>query len=685
MRPTHLPKNLRAGGLALAALVLVGAGAIVMFDGGSEQAPRVEPASARRGTVTAAVSAAGSTVDDGTRDLAFGGSGTVTRVYVKAGDRVGKGDVLARIGSAPARERHDAAKAQLAAAEEALETAESTPEGTGTTEVGQQTGAQDGSRTANQVPDQATDRTADQAGADRSGADRTGADGTGDRTGDQTDRADRADRAGEQTDPDRPGSAARTGCEPTATRPPGAGATPTPAPAGTDTPTRTPEPARTLSPPSTSTPTGSTRVLSPAPAPAPIGSARTLPTSPASQVSPASASAGSARTVQVVPAGGIVPAGYRFAAAPVLSPAPTSTPVPARSQASLTATPAPTATPAAVRADDGSPQPAPTVTVTVTATATVTVTARPHGGEPPATADPGPTRPPSGPSIGPSEHPGPTGGPTGTARPTATAEPTGTTCPTPKPSASAGTDKGTSPNRNTGQNTQRVPQQDGGAGRGALTVEQAEDRVKQARAELTDASEELAGVRIVAPADGTVMSVAGAVGDSAGTGTFLTLGNLDELQVEALFTESDIGSLKPGQRAAITLATRRGERYTGTVTGIDPTATTSDRLVRYGVTIAFDEPPANLLVGQTASVTVTVAESAETLYVPVQAVRTRDGVSRVTVQGGAERVVETGVRGDQYVEITSGLSENDRVVLPGGATGGEFPDSSWPEPGTGTP
>jgi RND family efflux transporter MFP subunit len=216
-------------------------------------------------------------------------------------------------------------------------------------------------------------------------------------------------------------------------------------------------------------------------------------------------------------------------------------------------------------------------------------------------------------------------------------------------------------------------------------VEQAEARVKQAQAELTDATKELAGVRIVAPADGTVMSVAGAVGDSAGTGAFLTLGNLDGLQVEALFTESDIGSLKPGQQAAITLATRQGEKYTGTVTGIAPTATTGDRLVRYGVTIAFDEPPANLLVGQTASVTVIVAESAEALYVPAQAVRVRDGVSRVTVQGGAERVVETGVRGDRYVEITSGLSENDRVVLPGGAAGGEFPDSSWPEPGTGAP
>ncbi|MFC7647193.1 hypothetical protein ACFQX6_46725 [Streptosporangium lutulentum] len=114
------------------------------------------------------------------------------------------------------------------------------------------------------------------------------------------------------------------------------------------------------------------------------------------------------------------------------------------------------------------------------------------------------------------------------------------------------------------------------------------------------------------------------------------------------------------------------------MTHISPTATDTNQLVRYGVTLAFDKAPSNLMVSQTATATVTVAESEGTLYVPARAVRTKDGKSLVTIQGGGERVVETGVRSDQYVEITSGLTENDRVVLPGGAATGEFPDSSWP-------
>lgn len=142
MRPTQLPKNVRVGGLALVALLLVGGGVIVALDDDAAGEPRVELAAARRGTVVAAVSAAGSTVDGGARQLGFGGSGTVTKVYVKAGDKVDKGDVLARIGSAPARERYSAAKAQLAAAEEALDTANSAASGTANSTATAQPGGQ---------------------------------------------------------------------------------------------------------------------------------------------------------------------------------------------------------------------------------------------------------------------------------------------------------------------------------------------------------------------------------------------------------------------------------------------------------------------------------------------------------------------------------------------------------------
>lgn len=225
----------------------------------------------------------------------------------------------------------------------------------------------------------------------------------------------------------------------------------------------------------------------------------------------------------------------------------------------------------------------------------------------------------------------------------------------------------------------------GGAGQGT-GLAQAEATVTRAKGELEEAKEALAGVVIKAPVAGTVLSVAGTVGTAVAANTaFVTLGDLDELQVRAMVTQSDVEKLKVGQKAEITLATRVGERYPGRVTHIDPAATTSDGLARYGVLVAFTRRPRGLLLGQNATITVTTDTSGDAVYVPAQAVRTRaDGTAVVTVATGGgtvERVVRTGVRGDRYLEIVDGLHEGDRVVMPASATSGEFPDGSFPDLG----
>ncbi|WP_425563129.1 efflux RND transporter periplasmic adaptor subunit [Microbispora amethystogenes] len=222
-----------------------------------------------------------------------------------------------------------------------------------------------------------------------------------------------------------------------------------------------------------------------------------------------------------------------------------------------------------------------------------------------------------------------------------------------------------------------------GQGGARLTEAQAEAQVSQATTELAEAKEALAGIRIKAPADGTVLSISGSTGSHYTSGAFITLGDLDNLQVQALFTESDIRFLKTGQAAVVTLPTQPGREYAGTVAHIDPTATTSNRLVRYGVRIDLASRPARLLLGQSATVKVTTDEAADALYVPSQAVRVQgDGTAVVTVTdgGGAQvqRSVEVGVRGDTSVEVVTGLSEGDQVVLPTTTTA--FPDEGFPAP-----
>ncbi|MEU4328662.1 efflux RND transporter periplasmic adaptor subunit [Nonomuraea dietziae] len=551
MRPTYV----RRGLLAVAAAALVGTG--VLFALADEPAPQatVRLAAAQRGTVKAAVSAAGNTSDCSSRDLSFGAQGQVTALSVKAGDRVRKGQVLARIDSAAAMEAYTAAKADVAAAQDALEQAQAT----------------------------------DCAPSDTS----SGAAGS-------------ARAAGS---PGTAGSSAAGGGS--VARVAWAGFTPLPDP-----------------------------VARPGGSPPPTGFERPVPTV----------------TVTVT-------------------------------------------------------EPAPSVTVTATATVTATVTATPSPSRSPSgrpttepTTGPG-TEPGTEPGMEPGADPAASGRPDAwpsarpsptssrTAGPAASPTPAGTRATTPsgrptgaasgKPTAttggrpSAGPSGGTTPGART--DSRRGDRSETPCG---MSEEQAESGLAKAQAAMEQAADAVRGTRIVAPASGTVLSVAGAKGDTAGTGAFITLGDLDELQVQALFTESDVNSLRLGQQAAITLATRQGERYSGTVTHLAPTATTTGRLVRYAVTITFDDPPKDLLLGQTATVTVTTGEADDALYVPAQAVKTgKDGTATVTVRTGSgqkEQRVTTGVRGDQYVQVKEGLTAGDRVVV-GQVGSGGFPDGSWPE------
>ncbi|MFG1879997.1 efflux RND transporter periplasmic adaptor subunit [Sphaerisporangium sp. NPDC049003] len=105
---------------ALGVLLLGGAGiAYASLNGGSSGG--VAPLTTRvtRGTVLSSVSASGSVESGKTRSLGFSTSGTVEKIYVEAGDKVSKGQILARIDDTAAQESLDAAAASLDAADDA--------------------------------------------------------------------------------------------------------------------------------------------------------------------------------------------------------------------------------------------------------------------------------------------------------------------------------------------------------------------------------------------------------------------------------------------------------------------------------------------------------------------------------------------------------------------------------------
>ncbi|MEU6716614.1 HlyD family efflux transporter periplasmic adaptor subunit [Nonomuraea sp. NPDC046802] len=101
------------------AVLLLGGGVLVyaqLGTGRAEGETTVRTVTAGRGSVTASVSASGAVESSRSRALSFGTTGTVEKIYVKAGDKVGKGDILARLDDSAVQESLTAAKADYQSA-----------------------------------------------------------------------------------------------------------------------------------------------------------------------------------------------------------------------------------------------------------------------------------------------------------------------------------------------------------------------------------------------------------------------------------------------------------------------------------------------------------------------------------------------------------------------------------------
>lgn len=122
-RGGSLPRGWHDWALGLLCLVVVVAAITSIGSSSADSASTQRIATAERGVVQSTVSGNGSLEAAQQVELNFGTSGEVTEIDVEAGQKVSKGEVLARIDSSSARASLASAEAQLSEAEETLEAA----------------------------------------------------------------------------------------------------------------------------------------------------------------------------------------------------------------------------------------------------------------------------------------------------------------------------------------------------------------------------------------------------------------------------------------------------------------------------------------------------------------------------------------------------------------------------------
>ncbi|MGQ0842822.1 MAG: hypothetical protein ACT4QF_01685 [Sporichthyaceae bacterium] len=229
-----------------------------------------------------------------------------------------------------------------------------------------------------------------------------------------------------------------------------------------------------------------------------------------------------------------------------------------------------------------------------------------------------------------------------------------------------------------------------------------------AKAQVAAAKTTLSNTVLRAPVEGTVVHVAGSVGETpvsdprapsdgaatpSGPGSvenrrpatgsgFVVVADLTHREVTVLVDEADIGKVKPGQKTLVSFPST-GVRVPGTVRAQDVQETVLNNVLQYRVQIALGEDAGTLKLGQSAEVVITTAERTGVLEVPSEAVRRAGDRFVLTVKRGANNVivpVAVGLVGDTTTEVISPLLKAGDVVVLAGDGGTAPTDPAAPLP-----
>jgi len=242
-----------------------------------------------------------------------------------------------------------------------------------------------------------------------------------------------------------------------------------------------------------------------------------------------------------------------------------------------------------------------------------------------------------------------------------------------------------------------------------LSAATARAAVATASADLQTAKDAMEDTHVRSPINGTILELDAVLGtiissptNDVGGGTLiLKMANLDTVQVSALVDETDVGKVKAGSPVTITVDAFPNRTFDGTVLKIEPQAQVTQNVTMFPVQVNILNPGHVLKPGMNTEVEIHVGERHNVLAIPNAALRTphdvasaaavlrvspaavqqqvavatRDSAAEAASGDGsyivftsenrqiAPRAIKTGLTDQDRIEILSGLTERDTVVL----------------------
>jgi HlyD family secretion protein len=243
-------------------------------------------------------------------------------------------------------------------------------------------------------------------------------------------------------------------------------------------------------------------------------------------------------------------------------------------------------------------------------------------------------------------------------------------------------------------------------------------RMQQEAATLESAKFDLSKVRLESPIDGIVTRRNIEEGETAIIGTMnnpgtvlLTIADMSVVEAEVEVDETDIPTVQLGQIAKVTIDAMPGKTFTARVTEIGnspttagaPAAAAAQQATNFKVVLTLDGQIPEVRPGFTCTAEITTATRDSALSVPIQATTVREvivdekgnvvrppvqegqrpgrstveaselkpGQSRKEIEGvfvvrdgrAVFEPVKTGIAGEKYFEVVSGLNDGDQVIV----------------------
>ncbi len=240
-------------------------------------------------------------------------------------------------------------------------------------------------------------------------------------------------------------------------------------------------------------------------------------------------------------------------------------------------------------------------------------------------------------------------------------------------------------------------------------------QIQQLQNDLNTQQNNLGKTSIICPKDGIISTLNIKQGDYVdNTKLIAAIINPSNLQVIVPVDEMEIDKVKVGEDATIKVDDIKDKTYTGHVQNVSQVGKTTNNVTTYDVTLSLDSSE-RLKVGMNGNITIAVEKKTNVISVPTEAVTTRNGKKYVMLQSntkgannsgnsnsqsknsnfnsgnnnqsrnssssqsgtnrnassipGKSVEVQTGMQNQNMVEIISGLSENQTVII-------QFPQSS---------